>query len=226
MDNEHQSSYHADARTSFWLGLSSIVLFALTGLPAMVFGARAILGLPFSTEGYRSYLKASLGIFFGIISIVTTFSFVLGPFGFGATTKRPPWENTSRDMGQIFKYLTIFAMDQDGDLPTNTLAVAPRDPAHRNSRVLEQLTWDGHITQPDLETYLRGHSRHVTGDWIYFEGHKNTDSGHLPLLISPKYKDTIVVLRVGGSVKAEPAKNLPALIKSSPATPIYIPVPP
>jgi hypothetical protein len=159
-----------------------------------------------------------------IASLILVFMALFGP------TILPPSKHfgaritTVSDMKDLHKSLVMFAMDNDGSFPSEELAGKGFDPTYRGAHVLKQLEeGDGMYlgTLTDLLA-IRGKSH---GPWIYLSGQKNTADAALPLLISPEIEGEVVVLRIGGEVRPEPAKNLATLLSSSPATPIAIPVP-
>jgi hypothetical protein len=159
-----------------------------------------------------------------IASLILVFMALFGP------TILPPSKHfgaritTVSDMKDLHKSLVMFSMDNDGSFPSEELVGKGFDPTHRGARVLKQLE-EGDGMYLGTLTDLLAIREKSHGPWIYFSGQKNTDDSNRPLLISPKLDDKIMVLRIGGDVKAEPAENLSALLSSSPATPIAIPVP-
>ena len=71
--NQQASEVHRDSRRSLWLGVASIVLLFLTGIPAIWYGVRSLLKMRFvrSQRGDRkaATIGAVLGLIFGIFGL-------------------------------------------------------------------------------------------------------------------------------------------------------------
>lgn len=71
--NQQASEVHRDSRRSLWLGVASIVLLFLTGLPAVWYGVRSLLKMRFvrSERGDRraATIGTALGLIFGIFGL-------------------------------------------------------------------------------------------------------------------------------------------------------------
>ena len=55
------------AKRSFWLGISSVLLFALTGIPALIYGVRSLRRMRFRVANKREKFQAITGTVLGIL---------------------------------------------------------------------------------------------------------------------------------------------------------------
>ena len=173
------------AITSLVLGLSSLLLSLITGIPAIICGHMALGKIKRSQGSLSGNGMAITGLVLGYISIplilvIAAMAAMVTPIIL-KTQKKAEIATNTHHAKQL--HLSLFDYDQDfGTFPD----------------ALDQLVTEEYITQEKLDSF----QPQKGGKWQYFSG-QSTESNHENILLaSPKAIDSKwVILRIDGAVK-------------------------
>ena len=173
------------AITSLVLGLSSLLLFIITGIPAVICGHMALGKIKRSQGSLSGNGMAITGLVLGYISfpliiVIAAMAALVTPLVLKTQKKA---EMVTNAHNAKLLHLSLFDYDQDfGTFPES----------------LDQLVTEGYITQEKLDSF----QPQKGGGWQYFSG-QSTESNHENILLaSPKaISGKWGVLRIDGSVK-------------------------